>query len=227
MYSMSEYLLGKTLPKSLLTLVIILPTPMLFSADLVRSHNAQSAKPVPITGDWLYQSVHQMALLHINPDTSYSHIVINFDAPNSSFHHWGRIKWQANVLQFIPSELVFYRQQSLQAQFVAVQSLVVKPVGLPEITTTDSLTHDLITQAIQYSLSAKNTRLTLSSKYGDVNILGQQYQALESHHTFGYWPNTLAVDVSYSVIFPNGYYAQISSSLDPASDVEFLWGKLF
>ncbi|WP_434930943.1 hypothetical protein ACRWQM_00855 [Shewanella sp. HL-SH5] len=236
MYSMLKDLFDKYRPKPLFTLVIMLPISMCFNVGFAFSNNLLTSvltnialpnralpssvlpnNDLPITGDWLYQSANQMALLHINPDTSYRHVVINLDSPNSSFHHWGRIKQQADALQFIPSELVFYRQQSLVAQ----------PVELPEITKTDLLTHDLVTQPIHYSLSAANTLLTLSSEYGDVDILGQQYQALERHHTFGYWPEKLAVDISYCVIFTNGYYAQVYSSSDQAINAEFLWGRLF
>ncbi|WP_434949938.1 hypothetical protein ACRWQL_10945 [Shewanella sp. HL-SH4] len=246
MYSMLKDLFDKYRPKPLFTLVIMLPISMCFTVGFAYSNNLltsaltnrdlpNSALPssilpnndLPITGDWLYQSANQMALLHINPDTSYSHIFINLDEPNSSFHHWGRIKQQTDALQFIPSELVFYRQQSLQAQFVAAQSLVTQPAELPEITKTDLITHDLVTQPIHYSLSAANALLTLSSEYGDVDILGQQYQALERHHTFGYWPDKLAVDISYCVIFANGYYAQVYSSSDQAISAEFVWGRLF
>ena len=236
MYSMLKDLFDKYRPKPLFTLVIMLPISMCFNVGFVYSNNLLTSvltnialpnralpssvlpnNDLPITGDWLYQSANQMALLHINPDTSYSHVFINLDSPNSSFHHWGRIEQQADALQFIPSELVFYRQQLLVAQ----------PAELPEITKTDLLTHDLVTQPIHYSLSAANTLLTLSSESGDVDILGQQYQALERHHTFGYWPEKLAVDISYCVIFTNGYYAQVYSSSDQATNAEFLWGRLF
>ncbi|UJF22401.1 hypothetical protein [Shewanella sp. OMA3-2] len=212
MYSILKNLFEKYQLRSRYKLTIILPISLWFHIGLAHSNSDLPTNDLPIAGDWLYQSTRQMALLHINPDTSYSHVFINLDAPNSSFHHWGRIKLQANILQFIPSELMFYQQQSLALQKTAA---------------TYWLTHDLVTQPIQYSLSATSALLTLSSQYGDVDILGQQYQAVESHHTFGYWPDKLAIDSSYFVIFANGYYAQVHSNLDQVTDTEFLWGRLF
>lgn len=169
-----------------------------------------------IQGDWLHESDSKLGFIHINHDSSYSHVVIDLANPQSSFHHWGQVSISHQALVFRPSEIALATQTHATVEPKQVSNQ------------TQSVFIDaLLFQTIHYT-SSDNTRwLTLSTTSHSSHENEILYQTFESHHTFGFWPDKQSIDMSYLVIFPSGYYAHIYSDLAQTTAAQFVFGQLF
>lgn len=179
-------------------------------------------------GDWLYESDAQLGFLHINQDKSYSHVVIDLNNHQNSYHHWGRVTVNDDKLLFRPSEIAFSHQNSAMIESDSDLKPTQDLKSAADLGKTENaFIAALLAQTIHYTLSSNAQQLILSIGPNQNHPSNQLYQAFEPHHTFGYWPDDQSADMSYLIIFPNNYYAHIYSNLEQVTATKFEFGQLF